>query len=118
MSTIDANELSRKHCKPCEGGVPPLARQQIEELLPAVAGWSLTAEGKRLQRKWRVKDFAVGLDFFNRIGAIAEKEDHHPDLHLTDYRNVLVELWTHAIGGLSENDFILAAKINELPPIA
>jgi 4a-hydroxytetrahydrobiopterin dehydratase len=62
-----------------------------------------------------VKDFATSLDFFNRVGTIAEAEDHHPDLHLSGYRNVAIELSTHAVGGLSENDFILAAKIDQLP---
>ena len=75
----------------------------------------LTADGKRLRREWRVKNFVTALDFFNRVGQIAEAEGHHPDLHLVGYRNVTIELWTHAIGGLSENDFILAAKIDQLP---
>jgi 4a-hydroxytetrahydrobiopterin dehydratase len=77
--------------------------------------WKLTADGKRIRREWRVQDFDTALDFFNRVGKLANEEDHHPDLHLVGYRNVAVELWTHAIGGLSENDFILAAKIDALP---
>lgn len=108
-------ELTTRRCRPCEGGVVPLAPEQVRELLAAVPGWQLAGDGQRIRREWRVKDFAVALDFFQRIGQIAEEEDHHPDLHLTGYRNVVVELATHAIGGLSENDFILAAKINELP---
>jgi 4a-hydroxytetrahydrobiopterin dehydratase len=95
--------------------VPPLSPDRVRELLAAVAGWSLTADGRHIRREWRVKDFGEGLEFFRRIGAVAEQEDHHPDLHLTGYRNVAVELSTHAIGGLSENDFILAAKIDTLP---
>ena len=63
----------------------------------------------------RPAPFAVALDFFQRVGQIAEVEDHHPDLHLVGYRNVAIELWTHAVGGLTENDFILAAKIDQLP---
>ena len=63
----------------------------------------------------RAEDFVTALDFFERIAKIAEDEDHHPDLHLTGYRNIAIELSTHAIGGLSENDFILAAKIDQLP---
>ncbi|MBI3412297.1 MAG: 4a-hydroxytetrahydrobiopterin dehydratase [Planctomycetes bacterium] len=106
--------LSRKHCRPCEGGVPALTRKEMDKLLPAVPGWSLSSNRQALRREWRVKDFVTALDFFARIGKIAEKEDHHPDLHLVGYRNVAVELSTHAIGGLSENDFILAAKINKL----
>jgi 4a-hydroxytetrahydrobiopterin dehydratase len=114
MATTAA-ELCRKHCLPCEGGVPALTPQQIRDHLPAVPDWKLTPDGKRLRREWRVKDFATALDFFNRIGRIAEEEDHHPDLHLVGYRNVTIEIWTHAVAGLTENDFILAAKLDTLP---
>src|SRR5262249_47279142 len=110
--TTTAAELCRKHCLPCEGGVPALTSQQVQDHLAAVPHWSLTPDGKRLRREWRVKDFATALDFFNRIGRIAEAEDHHPDLHLVGYRNVATEIWTHAVGGLTENDFILAAKLD------
>jgi 4a-hydroxytetrahydrobiopterin dehydratase len=79
-----------------------------------VPEWKLSADGKRISRSWRVRDFMTGLDFFRRIGDVAETEDHHPDLHLANYRDVTVELWTHAAGGLTENDFILAAKIDKL----
>lgn len=112
---ITASELSQKRCRACEGGLPPLSAEQVSDYLEALPEWSLTDDGARIRREWRVKDFAAALDFFNRIGAVAEAEDHHPDLHLTAYRNVAVELWTHALGGLSENDFILAAKIDALP---
>ena len=83
--------------------------------LAAVPGWTLSADARRIRREWRVKDFPAALEFFNRVGRVAEEEDHHPDLHLTGYRNVTIELWTHAAGGLTENDFILAAKIDLLP---
>ena len=109
------HELASRRCRPCEGGVPPLSESEIRAYLPELAGWRLTADGKGLHRDWRVKDFATALDFFNRVGRVAEEQDHHPDLHLTGYRNVSIELSTHAIGGLSENDFILAAKIDQLP---
>jgi 4a-hydroxytetrahydrobiopterin dehydratase len=112
---ISAGDLTGKHCAPCEGGVPPLSPEQVRDYLAAVPQWKLTADGKRLRREWRVKDFATALDFFNRVGQVAEAEDHHPDLHLTGYRNVAIELSTHAVGGLTENDFILAAKIDKLP---
>jgi 4a-hydroxytetrahydrobiopterin dehydratase len=115
MPTITADELRQQRCAPCEGGVPPLSPERIRELLPAVPAWRLSDDGKRIRRDWRVKDFATGFDFFNRIAAVAEQEDHHPDLHLVGYRNVTVEIWTHAVGGLSENDFVLAAKIDLLP---
>ena len=115
MTTSTAPELTRKHCTPCEGGVPPLSREQVQDLLAALPEWRLTPDGQRIRREWRVRNFVAGLDFFNRVGQLAEQEGHHPDLHLVGYRNVAVELWTHAIGGLSENDFILAAKIDQLP---
>ena len=109
-------ELAKKHCVPCEGGAKPLAVEQIKELLTSVSHWKLT-EANRLRREWLVLDFATGMDFFMRIARIAETEDHHPDLHLVGYRKVAIEIWTHAVGGLTENDFILAAKIDELPVV-
>ena len=109
------SELAGKHCQPCEGGVPALTADEAQMHLKALHGWQLTADGKRIRREWRVKDFLTGLRFFQKIGDIAEAEGHHPDLHLSSYRNVAVEIWTHAIGGLSENDFILAAKIDLIP---
>ena len=114
MSTTPM-ELSQRRCKSCEGGVPPLSADQVRDYLNALPNWHLTADGRRIRREWRVKDFAAALDFFGRVGAVAEAEDHHPDLHLVGYRNVAIEIWTHALGGLSENDFILAAKIDQLP---
>ncbi|HMF18256.1 MAG TPA: 4a-hydroxytetrahydrobiopterin dehydratase [Gemmataceae bacterium] len=113
MST--RSELAGKHCQPCEGGVPGLATAEVQQHLKALPGWQLTPDGKRIRREWRVKDFLTGLRFFQKIGDIAEAEGHHPDLHLSGYRNIAVEIWTHAIGGLSENDFILAAKIDQIP---
>src|SRR3954466_1023883 len=110
-----SDNLVAKKCVPCEGGVPPLTSAEIEALKPQVPQWSVTADGKRIRREWKMKNFLASLDFFRSIGEVAEAEQHHPDLHLTGYRNVAVELWTHAIGGLSENDFILAAKIDQLP---
>lgn len=113
MST--AAELRGKKCLPCEGGVPALPPNQVRALLQAVPAWQLSADGKGIRREWRMKDFAAALDFFNRVGQVAEAEDHHPDLHLTGYRNAAIELSTHAVGGLTENDFILAAKIDQVP---
>ncbi len=108
-------DLTKKKCVPCEKGVPALATQQIRDLLPSVPEWKLTPDGKRIRREWRVRDFMAGLEFFRHIAQIAEAEDHHPDLHLVGYRNVTIEIWTHAVGGLTENDFILAAKIDRVP---
>jgi 4a-hydroxytetrahydrobiopterin dehydratase len=115
MSLCTIDDLKQKKCVPCEGGVPPLERQEIERLLEDLPGWTLTDDGIRIRREWVVKNFLAAMDFFGRVTELAEDEGHHPDLHLVGYRNVAIELWTHAIGGLSENDFITAAKIEELP---
>jgi 4a-hydroxytetrahydrobiopterin dehydratase len=115
MTAATATELTQKHCAACEGGVSPLSREEQRDYLAALPAWKLTADGQRIRREWRVKDFVTALDFFQRVGTVAEEEGHHPDLHLVGYRNVAIELWTHALGGLSENDFILAAKIDRLP---
>jgi len=108
-------ELLQKKCVPCEGGVPRLSRGEAEALLAGASGWSLDASAERISKSWVVKNFMAGIDFFNKVAALAEDEGHHPDLHLEGYRNVKIIIWTHAVGGLTENDFILAAKINELP---
>jgi 4a-hydroxytetrahydrobiopterin dehydratase len=110
-----ATELTSKHCLPCEGGVPALSPEKVHDYLTALPGWKLTPDGMRIRRDWRVKDFVTALDFFQRVGQLAETEDHHPDLHLVGYRNAAIEIWTHALNGLSENDFILASKIDTLP---
>jgi 4a-hydroxytetrahydrobiopterin dehydratase len=107
--------LSGKHCKACEGGVPRLTADEVQALLKQVRGWTTTPGQERIRKEWKVKDFATGMDFFRRVGEIAEAEGHHPDLHLVGYRNVAIEIWTHAVDGLTENDFILAAKIDDLP---
>ena len=89
--------------------------EQAQQHLASVPGWKLVRDGQRIRKEWVVKHFMAGLDFFNKVGALAEEEGHHPDLHIEGYRNVAIEIWTHAIGGLSENDFILAAKIERVP---
>ena len=115
MSATTTEELTRKKCVPCEGGIPALSHDEANELLKALHDWKLTEGGKRIRREWKVKNFMAGIDFFNKVAALAEDENHHPDLHLEGYKNVAIEIWTHAIGGLSENDFILAAKIDKIP---
>ncbi len=115
MVVRSAEELVQKKCAPCEGGVPALERAEAEAQLRKLAGWKLAHSGQRIRKEWVVKNFMAGIDFFDRVARLAEDEGHHPDLHLEGYRNVAIEIWTHAIGGLSENDFILAAKIDKLP---
>lgn len=106
--------LSFKRCVPCEGRVSPYSEQHARDQLALLQGWTLSSDGGclRISRFWRVKNFRVALEFLKEIGELSEKEAHHPDLHLTAYRNVRIDISTHAICGLSENDFILAAKIN------
>jgi len=115
MTTPTASELVRKACVPCEGGIPALSAGEAAALLESVPGWLLSDDGRRIRRSWVAKNFLAAIEFFNQTAALAEREGHHPDLHLVGYRDVTVELSTHAIGGLSENDFILAAKIDALP---
>jgi 4a-hydroxytetrahydrobiopterin dehydratase len=110
-----AVELKAKHCVECEGDAEPLDADKVQSLLTSVPEWELSDDRKRIRRIWRAKDFSAALGFFQQIGRIAETEDHHPDLHLTDFRNVRIDLSTHAVGGLTENDFIMAAKIDALP---
>jgi 4a-hydroxytetrahydrobiopterin dehydratase len=115
MSSTIAEELTRKKCVPCEGGVPKLSEGEARRLLDGLERWSLGDGHDRIAKTWTVKNFVAGMEFLDAIAKVAEDEGHHPDLHLTGYRHVKVEIMTHAIGGLSENDFILAAKIDRLP---
>jgi 4a-hydroxytetrahydrobiopterin dehydratase len=101
--------LESKRCVPCEGGVPKLGPIEIASLLPEVPGWR--EEGDRIHRTFQFPDFVRAMAFLNRVATIAEAEGHHPDF-CVHYSKVEMTIWTHAIGGLSENDFILAAKID------
>lgn len=113
MEVLSACKLGTKKCQPCEGGVEPAtadeARRQIAEL---DSGWQLSEDGKMISRTWRFKNFVQAMKLLNLAADLAEQDQHHPDLHLTGYRNLKIDLTTHAIDGLSENDFILAAKID------
>lgn len=104
--------LREKHCVPCEGGGPKLEPAAWQPLLAQVPAWSV--EGERLVRRFRFRDFLGAMAFVQQMAELAEAEGHHPDF-CVHYNQVDVSLWTHAIGGLSENDFILAARIDELP---
>ncbi|HEY8021243.1 MAG TPA: 4a-hydroxytetrahydrobiopterin dehydratase [Thermoanaerobaculia bacterium] len=106
------SELTSKHCEPCEGGTPPLGEREIERLLGQLDGWNVI-EGRKLEKEYRFPDFRQALAYVNRLGEVAEAEGHHPDICFT-WGKVRVELSTHSIGGLSENDFILAAKADEV----
>ena len=115
MEVQNTEQLTRKKCEPCEGGVDPCPLPFVTRQLEKIPGWYLTNQNQRIRKDWTVKNFLAGLEFFKAVAVIAEEDAHHPDLHLEGYKNLSIELWTHAIGGLSENDFILAAKIDQLP---
>ena len=99
-------------CVPCEGGVPPLGQGAALDRMPHVPGWEL--DYPFLKREYAFRDFKEALAFVNRVGALAEAQGHHPDIHLTGYKRVELVLFTHAIDGLSENDFVMARAINAL----
>ncbi len=100
--------LAEQTCVPCRGGVPPLSAEQIAPLLRQLHGWQVI-DNHHLEKRYDFPDFAQALALVNRIGAIAEQQGHHPDLYLA-WGRVDVKIWTHKINGLTESDFILAAK--------
>lgn len=107
-------DLLSRHCVPCEGGTKPLERSVAEAYLTATPGWDLVLdEPNKLIRNFKFKDFVKAMQFVNSIAWLAESEGHHPDITVS-WNRVSLELTTHAIGGLSDNDFIMAAKINDV----
>lgn len=104
--------LTEKRCVPCEGGTAPLTPDEADALLAECPGW--VRERDWIHREVVCKDFMDAVDIIRDVADIAEDDGHHPDLHLTGYRNLRISLQTHAIGGLSENDFIIAAKIGRM----
>lgn len=111
--SISGSSLTQKHCVPCEGGVEPFDKEKINAYTPALPQWSVK-DDKAIEREFKFKNFREALTFVNNVGTIAEDENHHPDISLHGWNKVKLTLSTHAIGGLSENDFILAAKIDNL----
>ncbi|TSC67467.1 MAG: 4a-hydroxytetrahydrobiopterin dehydratase [Parcubacteria group bacterium Gr01-1014_66] len=108
------SSLVQKRCVPCEGGVSPLTRIHAQECLDGLEkGWEIIAHDKKIRREFLFKTFLTAMEFVDRVADIAESENHHPDIHIF-FSRVVLELSTHAIGGLSENDFILAAKIDQI----
>jgi 4a-hydroxytetrahydrobiopterin dehydratase len=105
-------ELADKQCVPCRGGMPPLKGEELNALHRNVPDWTVTNE-HHLQREFRFPDFKQALDFVNLVGAIAEDQGHHPDILLT-WGKADITLWTHSVNGLTESDFIMAAKIDRL----
>lgn len=109
MSNL-ADSLASKKCVPCTSDTPKLGPAEIGKLLPQVTGWKLVSD--KLERRFEFPDFKLAMAFVNRMAEVANAEDHHPDFAV-HYNKVDVTIWTHSVGGLSENDFILAAKLNE-----
>jgi 4a-hydroxytetrahydrobiopterin dehydratase len=105
--------LKDQKCVPCEGGVEPLKRSEFEQYLAQVSGWKLT-EDRLLQREFIFKNFREAMVFVNRVAELAEAEGHHPDMNIHSWNKVEMKLSTHAIGGLSVNDFVMAVKIDAL----
>jgi len=106
-------DLRSRHCVPCEGGVPKLDPGRVAEFRREVPAWEVRDD--KLHRTFRFRDFRAAMQFIERMAEVAEAEGHHPDLHLS-YGSLKVDLWTHAAQGLTENDFILAAKIDRITP--
>ena len=106
------SELAERQCVPCRGGVPPMKGEQINEMSSQLPDWQVVNE-HHLQRNYRFKDFRESLDFVNRVGELAEEQGHHPDICF-GWGKADITIWTHKIDGLTESDFVLAAKIDKL----
>ena len=99
----------------CLGGVTCMPIEEIKIGLRDINGWKLSKDCKTIYSTWKMRDFSAGIKFLNHVAEVADMEDHHPDFNLRNYRNISIELSTHSVGGISVNDLILAAKINEIP---
>ena len=108
-------DWASKRCVPCGGGTPRLSAEQAAEGARLLAGWAVAGDGTRLTKRYEFRDFAGAMRFVVAMAEVAEAEGHHPDFLVHGYRLVDVTLWTHAVGGLSENDFILAARLDARP---
>ena len=108
-----ASELANKTCVPCRGGVPPLKGAELAALQKQVDGWNVVQE-HHVTKTFTFPNFQKALDFVNKVGAVAEEQGHHPDIYLA-WGKAEIKIWTHKIDGLTESDFILAAKIEQLP---
>ena len=115
MTSQTREQLCAKPCTDCKNSGQPVSPDVVRVQLELLPGWEAADDGRRIYKNWKTKNFSSAMEFLNRVAQLAEKEGHHPDLHLTGYCHVSIVLSTHSIGGLSENDFILAAKIDGLP---
>ena len=110
---MNSGDLAAKTCVPCRGGVPTLTEAEARELVTNTPSWRLDENATRLYRRFEFEDFKKAIEFVNRVAEIAEEQGHHPDIAI-HWNKIDLTLWTHKIGGLHENDFILAAKIDRL----
>lgn len=106
-------ELAEKKCVPCQGGIPALSRDKAEAYLAHVSQWQLASDGRSISRTWKWRNFAEALAFVNGVGTLCEAEGHHADIHF-GWGYATVKFYTHKIGGLHENDFVMAAKVDKL----
>ena len=113
MTSSKIEDLKEKHCKACEGGVSRFKPDEAKRYLSQLKGWSLSSDNRMIHQEYKFKNFKEVVVFFNQVAQIAEEENHHPFLKI-GYNKVEIELSTHSVGGLSENDFILAAKIDAI----
>jgi 4a-hydroxytetrahydrobiopterin dehydratase len=113
LTVRDREDLASRSCVPCRGGVPPLSESDAARHLESTPAWRLEEHGTRLARRFEFEDFVGAMRFVNRVAEVAEQQGHHPDIAI-HWNRVDLLLWTHKIGGLHENDFILAAKIDRL----
>ena len=109
-------KLAEESCAACDARTPRLTPDEAKRLAADVPAWEIAPDGASLHRRWVLRDFATAVAFVQQIAVVADKENHHPDVHITGYKHLAIDLSTHAIGGLSRNDFILAAKIDALAP--
>jgi len=114
LPPTDRGSLARRKCRACSGGEAPFDMTAAEQWAGLLPQWRLIDDARRIERQWTAPDFAAAVAMIVAIGMRAEQADHHPDIHLERYRRLRIELTTHAVGGLTENDFILAAQIEEL----
>ncbi len=105
-------ELREKSCQPCEKGTPALTESETEQYLDQLEDWNLLDNNKKIERVFKFNNFVSALKFVNSVGEVAEQENHHPDILIFGYNKVKITLYTHVIGGLSLNDFIVASKID------
>jgi 4a-hydroxytetrahydrobiopterin dehydratase len=106
-------DFAEQHCVPCDGGTAPLTMDDAQGILAYMKGWTLAADARSISREFLFKDFKEAMEFVGKVAVVAESEGHHPDIHLW-WNKVRLDLSTHAINGLSTNDFIIAARVNRL----